>query len=309
MLKAKRAALLVKPEATYGTDAVPTGAANAFMARNIELNPLEQMYDPRDLVLPFFGNQGEIVGGQYVTGKFQVELAGGGAAGTAPKYGPALKAAGMSETIVAVTSVTYAMVSSGEVSTDLYFYLDGRVHKVLGCLMSAKFVMEAGKAPYVEFNFMGLYVTPSDSANPALTLTGWTKPVAFNKVNTTTLTLHGFAIKASKVEIDLGNVLDYFNRPNSEAIRWTDRLAKATFTFEEELIAGKDFWTPVNAETTGALSIIHGATAGNINTFAAANVQLTRPKMSQERGIAMLTLEGNLKPSTAGNDELTLVQT
>lgn len=309
MLKAKRAALLVKPEATYGTDAVPTGAANAFLARNVDINPLEQLYDTRNLVLPFFGNQGEIVGGQYVTGKFQVELAGGGAAGTAPKYGPALKAAGLSETVSAGVSVTYAPVSSGEVSTDLYFYVDGRVHKVLGCLMSPKFVFEAGKAPYIEFNFMGLYQTPADAANPSLTLTGWTKPVAFNKVNTTTLTLHSYAIKASKIEIDLGNVLDYFNRPNSEAIRWTDRMMKATFTFEEELIATKDFFTPVNAETTGALSIVHGATAGNINTIAAATVQLTKPKMSQERGIAMLTLEGNLKPSTAGNDEFSLVQT
>ena len=309
MLKAKRAALLVKPEATYGTDAVPTGAANAFLARNVDINPLEQLYDTRNLVLPFFGNQGEIVGGQYVTGKFQVELAGGGAAGTAPKYGPALKAAGLSETVSAGVSVTYAPVSSGEVSTDLYFYVDGRVHKVLGCLMSPKFVFEAGKAPYIEFNFMGLYQTPADAANPSLTLTGWTKPVAFNKVNTTTLTLHSYAIKSSKIEIDLGNVLDYFNRPNSEAIRWTDRMMKATFTFEEELIATKDFFTPVNAETTGALSIVHGATAGNINTIAAATVQLTKPKMSQERGIAMLTLEGNLKPSTAGNDEFSLVQT
>ena len=309
MLKAKRAALLVKPEVTYGTDAVPTGAANAFLARNVDINPLEQIYDARNFVLPYFGNQGEIVGGQYVTGKFQVDLSGSGAAGTAPKYGPALKAAGMSETLVAVTSATYAPITSGEVSTDLYFYVDGRLHKVLGCLMSGKFVMEAGKAPYIEFNFMGLYQTPTDTANPALTLTGWTKPVAFNKVNTTTLTLHGFAIKASKVEIDLGNVLDYVNRPNSESIRWTDRMAKASFTFEEELIATKDFFSLANAGTDGALSIIHGATAGNIVTFAAANVQLTRPKMSQERGLAMLTLDGHLKPSTAGNDELSLVLT
>lgn len=309
MLKAKRAALLVKPEVTYGTDAVPTGAANAFLARNVDINPLEQIYDKRSQVLPFLGNQGEIVGGQYVSGKFQVDLAGGGAAGTAPKYGPALKAAGLSETVSAGVSVTYAPVSSGEVSTDLYFYVDGRLHKVLGCLMGSKFVFEAGKAPYIEFNFMGLYVPPVDAANPALTLTGWTKPVAFNKVNTTTLTLHAYAIKASKIEIDLGNVLDYFNRPNSEAIRWTDREMKATFTFEEELIATKDFFSLVNAETTGALSIIHGATAGNINTLAAPTVQLTRPKMSQERGIAMQTLEGNLKPSVAGNDEFSLVQT
>jgi len=309
MLKAKRAALLVKPEATYGTDAVPTGAANAFMAKNVNINPLEQIYDTRDFVLPWFGNQGEVVAGQYVSGTFQVELAGSGAAGTAPKYSPAMKAAGMSETLSAGVSATYAMVSAGEVSTDLYFFVDGRKHPILGALMSAKFVMEAGKAPYIEYNFIGLYVTPVDAANPALTLTGWTKPVAFNKLNTTTLTLHGYAIKASKVEIDLGNALDYINRPNTESVRWTDRQTKATFTFEEELIAGKDFWTPINAATDGALSIIHGTAAGNINTFAAANLQITRPKMSQDRGIAMLTVEAHVKPSAAGNDELTLVQT
>ena len=45
---------------------------------------------------------------QRVEVTFEVEMAGSGTAGTAPAFGPLLKACGNSETIVTDTSVTYA---------------------------------------------------------------------------------------------------------------------------------------------------------------------------------------------------------
>ena len=62
-----------------------------------------------------------------------MELAGSGTAGTAPRYGALLQACGLSETIVASTSVTYAPVSSAFSSATIYFNNDGIRHILTGC--------------------------------------------------------------------------------------------------------------------------------------------------------------------------------
>ena len=76
MFKWKRKVLLAKSEVTYGTDPTPSGAANAILARNVQLTPLAQNYDERDYTVPYFGNKGKIVAGSYVQLTFDVEIAG-----------------------------------------------------------------------------------------------------------------------------------------------------------------------------------------------------------------------------------------
>jgi hypothetical protein len=309
MLKFQTKAITAKVEGTYGTDSTPAGATDAVLARNMTVKPLRLLLDRRDFVLPYFGNQGQLVAGKFCEVDFEVELAGGGAAGTAPKYGPLLKGCGLSETINAGVSVVYAPVSpapGAEVSLSIYFYVSGRLHKILGSLGSVAMVLEAGKIPLYRFHFVGLYVLPSDTALPALTLTGWQKPLAVNNANTTPATLFAFAAKFRRMEFDLGNKLAYRNLPNSEAVRFVDRNSSASFAFEGELVAGKDWWTIVNGSTLGAFTATHGTAAGNKVTIAAPNVQLLEPSLGAEDDIVMETYPADLTVSTAGNDELSI---
>ena len=97
----RRSALLVKMEGTYGVDSVPTGAANAFLVKN--LGPPEPVSENvrRDFVRAYFGNSGNIPVAISRKLPFAVELAGSGAPGTAPPWGPALRLCAFSETLLA----------------------------------------------------------------------------------------------------------------------------------------------------------------------------------------------------------------
>lgn len=309
-LKFNRKALLLKAEVTYGTDAVPTGAANAMLAYDGAVRPLQLQTDHREFALPHFGNQGDLVAGKNVLMTFKVPMSGAGAAGTAPAYGPALIGCGLAETLSGGVSATYAPTTravGADTSVDIYFFIDGRRHSITGAIGDVKACLPAGRKPYFEFSFIGLYNIPTDVALPAMTLTAFQKELIVNNANTTPETLFTFAAKFRLAEIMLGNKLDYRNLVNSEAVRLLDRQSSARFQFEDELIATKDYWTPIMAETSGAFTVTHGTVAGNKVTIAAGQVQLLEPSIDNEGGVAMMTLGANLKPTSAGNDELSIV--
>jgi len=309
MFKAKRKVILAKNEGTYGVDPTPAGATDAMLVRNFQIRPLQQNYDRRDFAVPYFGNFGQIVAGSFVECSFEIEMAGSGAAGTAPKYGPLLKSCMMSETLSPGVSATYAPISAAETSVAIYFYMDGRLHKVLGAFGNVEAGVVAGRIPVWRFSFIGLYALPTDTALASPTLTSFQKPLAVNNANTTPATLFTFAGKFREVSLATGNVLEYRNLPNSEAVRWTDRSSTGKVTLEDELVATKDWWTIVKNMTLGALAVTHGTVAGNKVQVNAAQVQLTNPEISEENGIAMIGMAMDLQPSSAGNDEFSIVFT
>ena len=307
--KFKRKVLLAKNEGTYGVDPTPTAADNAILVRNLVIRPLEQEYDDRDFDAPYFGNRGRIVSGAFVRLSFEVEMAGGGAAGTAPKYGPLLKSCAMSETVNAGVSVVYAPITSAEPSCAFWFYLDGKRHKILGAYGNVEARLVAGRVPVWAFDFIGLYVLPDDVALASPTLTSFQKPLAVNNTNTTPATLFTYAGKFREIRVATGNELNYRNLPNSEAVRFTGRKSSGMVKLEDELVATKDWWTIIRAGTLGALAITQGTVAGNKVAIAAAQVQLTEPEMDEEQGIAMLGMKLELQPSSAGNDEFAITVT
>jgi hypothetical protein len=91
-----------------------SGGSDAIQVTNVEVTPIESDNVQAAAFQGFIGGstRGTLVANKRVSITFDVELAGSGSAGTAPAFGPLLKAAGLSETVVAVTSVTYAGVSS-----------------------------------------------------------------------------------------------------------------------------------------------------------------------------------------------------
>ena len=92
-LLTRKRLIVAKIESTYGTDPTPTGA-NAILVRNLEITPLEAETVNRDLVRPYLGASDQLLAQTRVSMTFEVEMAGSGTAGTAPAYGPLLKACG-----------------------------------------------------------------------------------------------------------------------------------------------------------------------------------------------------------------------
>jgi hypothetical protein len=108
----RRRIVLAKIETTYGVDAAPTGGANAILVRNLDVTPLDADLVNRDVVRPFLGSQGQLIAGQKVTVSMEVELAGSGTAGSAPAYGPLLRACGLAEVLTAAAVTGSATAGS-----------------------------------------------------------------------------------------------------------------------------------------------------------------------------------------------------
>lgn len=306
LLNRKRT-ILSKIETVYGTDPIPTGAANAILVKNINVTPLSSNLVSRDLIRPYMGNFENLVAAAYGKLDFEVELAGSGTTGTVPAYGQLLRACGMSETVSAGVSVTYAPISAALESVTNYFNIDGTLHKMLGSRGTFSVALSNLGIPMIKFSFQGLYSPVTDAAAPSVTLTAWQLPLAVNNVNTTNLTLQGFAgMVMSDLSVDIANTVIFRSLVGgTEQVLITDRKPAGSITFEATTVAAKDWWTGARAAATGALSITHGTVAGNKVTIAAPKVQITAPTYADKDGVAMIQAGLVLVPS-AGNDELTI---
>lgn len=303
----RKLALLAKTEVTYGTDPTPTGAANAMLAIDATLTPIEAQEISRDLLTPWLGHQGVILTGQHASLEFSVECAGSGVAGTPPAYGPLLKACGMSETTVAVTSVTYEPVSASFDAVTMYFNRDGVRNILLGCRGTVTIEMTPQQIPRWRFRFLGLLGTISDSALPSVDYDGFVKPVEVSKANTV-MSLHGLALIAERFSFDLGNQVEPRLLVGYEGIEIVDRQTTGSVVVEAVSLATKNWISIARAGTKGALSAAHGTVAGNIMTLTGPAVQLGRPSEGNTQKIVNNTLSLMLTPDE-GNDEFAIAFT
>jgi hypothetical protein len=305
--------ILAKEEGTYGTDSSPTGADDAIQVSALEISPAESEVLSRDLIRSYLGNSPQLIANTRVTVTFTVEYSGSGTAGTAPQYGPLLKACGMSETVVASTSVTYAPVSTSFDSVTMYIDNDGIRHIVTGARGTFTISLNANQIPVYNFTMTGQYNAPTDTASPTLTFQNQADPEIFNDTNTTAFTLYSATnLALQSAEIDLGNEVVYRELVNStKEVLITNRAATANFVIETPTLATKDFFALAVAGTSGNLSIVHGSTAGNIITLASptSGLSLGNPTYSEDQGIVMLNLPTTMVPSDSGNDEITLTLT
>ena len=308
-LLTRRAIILAKIELVYGTDPTPTGAADAILVRNLNPTPLDAQFVDRALVRPYLGSSTRLPTAKSIALEFEVEVAGSGAAGTPPKYGPLLRACGFAETISAGVSVAYAPVSSAFESVTIYFNQDGVLHKATGCRGNVSVELNALQIPVYKFRFVGIFATPTDTALPTPDFTGFQVPLPVNKVNTPTFTMHGFAGVLAQLQLDMANQIVFRSLVGFEGVLLTDRQPAGRVSMEATTVAAKDWWTSIANATTGALSLIHGVTPGNKVTIAAPNLQITDPTYADSDGIVMLN--GNIAaiPGTSGNDEVSITCT
>ncbi len=307
-LKARRAVELHKIETTYGTDAAPVAATDGMLVSDLSLEPIEGESVRRENVQPYLGARQEILTGVHAILSRKVELAGSGAAGTAPKYGALLRSCGHSQVVSVGVDVQYSPVDTGEESGTSHVYFDGQKHPMLGSRGSIEISIVAGQLPMITYKHTGLYVAPTSAANPAPDLSGFQLPKAVGKVNTPTFTLHGYAGKLQSFTLTQGNEVTHRDLPGEESIQISDRNAIGQIVIEEPPIATKDFWAITKASTLGALQIIHGTTAGNIVQFDAANLQLGKIKRQVVNGILMLAIPLIFIPTAATPDYLITVK-
>jgi hypothetical protein len=307
-LLTRKRLILLESEGTYGTDPTPTGA-DAVLVRDLNIVPLQSDVVSRDLVRPYLGASEQLLANTRVECTFSVELAGSGTAGTAPRYGKALLACGMSETVVAATSVTYAPVSASFGSCTIYYNIDGVLHKVTGARGTFTINGAVGEIPTIDFTFTGIYNTPTDTALPSVTYADQATPVVFKAGNTTGFELLSYAGCLQSVSFDVGNSLVYRELVGcTKEVLLTDRASTGSVVLEAVTMATKNYFTAALSDgTLGNLIFQHGQTAGNIVDFASTRVDIGDVSYSDQDGIHMLNIPYTCVPSTAGNDEFSLV--
>lgn len=110
----RNAVVLAKIETTEGVDASPTGGSNAILVSDMSLEPLAGSEVSLSYIKQAFGASPSIRVEDYTTCSFTIDVAGSGAAGTAPAWGPLLRACGFAQTLTAsaVTGTASAGASS-----------------------------------------------------------------------------------------------------------------------------------------------------------------------------------------------------
>ncbi len=261
----KRELILFKIESTYNTDAVPVIGTDAVYVENPSWsNEGARMIDRNNVGSGALDTSRKIYGGSLQTVAFDVEIKGSGAAGTAPELGAMLRACGLSETVVASTSVTYAPVDTGLESGTIYYYQDGKRKILTGCRGNVSFNLTAGEVGKASFTFTGHVGTESDQTFPSASFDS-TLPAAI--VGLTSFALGGVSLEFTTLEFGLNNTIA--TPPSAVAsdgfgqVRITGRDLAGTIDPEDALVATNDHLAKWRAGTTQALDTGVIGSAGN----------------------------------------------
>ena len=302
--------LLAKQDATYGTDPIPTGAANAVRAKNVKISPMEGQDLPRDLDLPTMGNQGTIPADLHMKLEFDLELAPSGTAGTAPAFGPLLRACGMAQTIVAATSVTYNPVSTSHDSATFYFQLGGTLWKMKGARGSVKFTLNAQTIPVMSFSFTGLFEVAAEAARPTPAFTTWRKPIIVSDANTPVHTVNGVPLILKEFNFDLGVKVEPRFLIGSHSIEIVGREEMIEAKVEAVPLSAFDPFSLAVAQTEVPVVVTHGTVAGARCTITALLAQMQRTTALEEsQGIVEWPLRLAPQIGATGNDQFTIAFT
>jgi len=304
----KKTTLYAKIETTSGTDSVPTVADNGVLAFDVDLSIKPEMKErpSGNADRSLYSN---IRGKTIVELKFWIELKGSGTAGSAPKWGPLLKACDRLETVNASTNVIYTPAITSQ-TCSIYVNIDGILHKLAGCAGDCEIDLTSGNIARLNFTFSGIYALPTDSVVAAVTPDTTTGLI----VKGTTTTFGSYAAIIEKILLKFGNSI--VERPSINATEGVlsfivgNRNPSGIMTCEAVIRAttNADFWSYFDVGTTKALSFVLGATAGNIITIVAPVCKLTAPKYGDRDGLRTFDIEFQMARSS-GNDEMTVTLT
>lgn len=310
-LKWKSKVLLAKIEDTYGVDAAPTGAANAILATNVRLSPMEGQDVSRDLELPYLGAQASIPTELHAKLTFNVEMTPSGAAGVAPAWGVLLRACAVAEVITADTSVVYSPVTDGHESITLYQWIDSTLYMFKGARGTGTIRVNAQGIVYLELEFTGLWTIPSETpqVTPDLAAQLAAKPKVATSANTPVFTFGGSSLVMRSFALNLGNSVETRFLIGSESVLITDKAETIETTVEAVPLTTLDPFTLAKQQSTAAISLTHGTAAGSISTLAVPAFQMQRlQSLENQQNIVEWPLRGT-PLWVNGNDQWALTLT
>lgn len=306
-----RRVVAAKPEAVYGTDIVPTLADDAILTRNYSIVPLEVDQLQRNLDSRSYGATKGKPTNKRMRSTYEVELAGSGAAGTAPPWMKLLASCGMAMPVIAAaTSATQKFAPAGAAPGSLseYSWVDNQLRKMIGARGTYSLDFTAGQVPFANLQFTGL--VPAAAARVVATpedgdFTDWQEPQEVNNANTILL-LDGFAAVTRSLTIDAGVTVNLRNLIGARYVRRGNHSATGRLVVEAPSSATKDYLATLDNGQLVALAVTHGTVAGNIIELTAAKVQVTNITESAEDDLLMFNID-LLFTTDGGADDLVII--
>ncbi len=299
--------LASKKEAVYGTDAAPTLAANAIVTRNFAATPVEVDRLERNIDSGSFGATPTAPSNERQTIRFETEMAGSGAAGTAPAWMELLEGCGMAApVIVAVTSATQAFAAASAAQSALthYHWIGNQRRKMLGARGTFGFNWTAGAYPFLNYAFTGMLpaATPFDVNAPgAATIDRWIEPVECN-IDNTLIELDGYACITRSLQVDANLNVTMRNLIGARYVSRGDHAVSAKLSIEAPSVATKNFLATLRSGARVDLSGTHGLVAGNIIEIGCAHTQVVTVAEREEDKKLMWDLDLLLTVGTGQQD-------
>ena len=314
----KKTVILAKVETTTGTDAVPTGAANAIKAFDMSVSALELTTVQVETLSSYFGGAMTLPGTSFMKCSFSVLLAGAGLAATAPAWGALMLACASSEStgLTAPNRVEYLPATDTLKTCSIYYYDDGVVHKLLGCFGSPKLSAKAGDKAMLTFDFVGVDGGSTAAVNATAVFSAWKDPVAITAANVTDIKLGctyatgaltgGTAYNSNGLTLDWGNQVDFAPMLTTEEVVLSGRKIKGGYGVDLSAAQEVALKAAIKARTLQSMGFVIGKTSGNqIMLHAPAMVQ-TGYKTAELKGKRIFDVSFELDP-VAGNDELRII--
>lgn len=239
--------------------------------------------------------------------RFRVELRGSGTAATRPVWANALLGCGFKET--ADGYLTWAQTSDIDTQSTVTIVVweDGVRKSIIGAMGNVIFDMPRfGRRAFAEFDFRGVWVTPTDESAPSITHES-TAPLRFASAN---WLLGGSAgPSVSKMRIDMRNEVNL--RPDitaESAIAHafiSDQMPRLEFDPEARLVADDDVFGDWLAGTTMAFSLQLGTADANTLTIAGNKLQYIDPKNGSRDGLQVLEVAADFNV-TSGDDAISI---
>lgn len=314
----KKTVILVALETVMGTDAVPTGAANAIKAFDVSVTPVDAKEISIEYITAWFGSSEVLPGSIFSKCSFSVSLSGSGVAATPPAWGALLMACAFSELTGLTTPprVEYLPATDALKSASIYWHDDGVLHKLLGSFGNVKLSGKAGEAPKLTFDFTGLYTPATAIGNATPVLTAWKPPVAIRKANVTDIKLGctyaagalvgGTAFNSTGLMLDVGNKVDADDFLSTEEVGISDRNVTGSFSLKVSAAEEVALLGQLETSARQGLGFVIGTVSGNQILLHGPAMRLKNHKKSDRNGKRLADFDIELKP-VAGNDELRIV--
>ena len=299
--------LLIKSEVVTGTDPIPTVADNAILAYNAALT-LDADEKTRSPDKGFFSAPEKTFTNKRFGLTFEVEVAGSGTAGTAPKISPILLMAGMSETIVALTSVEYKPVTGSTETATFYLNIDGTLYKSSSCKASIKIDEAIDDYGKMTVTVVGFYLSPVDSPLLPGDFSGFIPPVDNTEKNTV-MNINGINVDGVTFSYDQGNSNALKQSTETKVINNDDRQGTADVSV---WINEQSYFNPYplfENHTKVPVFFEAGIVAGNIVRITLPNAQLSAPQVANLNGVAGYNISLTPHSTAAGDDEFSILLT